>query len=90
MMSEYRDDRQGLLQQIADLETALAQAERRAHNHVVDAIRAGELEHENADLVRKVRELEERRIPLVNIRPWVAATAVGSFCIVVGALLLLI
>ncbi len=88
-MSEYRDDRQGLLNRIAELETELARAEKRAERHVGDALRVGEFENENRNLREQLREMEERRIPLVSLRPWIAAAFVTIFSLMIVIIVLL-
>jgi BMFP domain-containing protein YqiC len=89
-MSEYRDDRQGLLQRIAELETELARAEQRAEHHVVDAIRVGEFKSENELLRQKVKELENQRTPLVSLRPWIATATVTIFALMIAVIILVV
>lgn len=89
-MSEYRDDRQGLLQRIAELETQLARAEQRAEHHVVDALRVGEFKNENELLRHKIEELENQRIPLANLRPWTAAATITIFALLITVIILVV
>jgi hypothetical protein len=85
-VSEYRDDRQGLLARIAELETELARAEKRAASHVVKALRAGELEHDNQVLQQKLADLERRRNQLSELGLRRVALAVLITIAVVGAI----
>lgn len=89
-MSEYRDDRQGLLHRIAELETELARAEKRAEHHVVDALRVGDFKHENELLRQKLGELENQRIPLANLRPWIAAATITIFVLLIALIILVV
>lgn len=88
-MSEYRDDRRGLRERIAELELALRRAERRADQHVADALRVGELEHENRVLLQKLKELDEPRIPLLDRTPAVLAGTFLATGVVIAAAILL-
>ena len=89
-MSEYRDDRQALLQQIADLEAALERAERRAQHHVEDALRVGEVENDNRILLEKLRYLEQPRVPLRNLGLPIAAAAIVIFTLMIAVIVLLV